>query len=550
MNDTAPGAIRTGPSRSSVRDPHPIDVEQESGTTRSGRSRAALIVFVAIVVAALPFYLRAGENRWFFFDEWDFLSTRDAGDLHDLFRPHNEHWSTLPILLYRAVWRFVGLHDYSAYQALTITLHLVAAVLLRTVMRRADVGPWMATIVSGAFVLFGAASENILWAFQIGFVGSLVFGIGQLILADHPGPFDRRDALGIVCGLAALMCSGVGVMLVVAVGMAALLKRGIRIAAVHTLPLAAAFGVWFWLIGGDAFNSSAGHRIDLAFIGTGFSHAFRDFSQGSVGALVLAALIVTGLVVTVRRAPASAVRILAVPVSMAISALLFLLISGLGRASAFGPSFAEQGRYTYLVIALFLPVVAVAADAFGRRSRWAFAAVTAILLLGVPGNVRAADDASRYITGSPELLLNVPHHEFARQVPRSFAPLPGRADELTVGWLLDALDDGRLPEPPAISERDRRAIALRLSLEPLRVGAQDDGRQCRFMTGPEDHVLEAGDRFGIAGAPVDVRLVENGEITSGELSYHPETSPAFEVLRGPIEVRVIPEAPGVSALCE
>lgn len=89
-----------------------------------------------------------------------------------------------------------GLREYWPYQLIVISLHLTVAVLLRVVMRRAGVGPWLATICAGVFVLFGPGEDNILWAFQIGFAGALVLGIVQLLLADHDGPFNRRDWAG------------------------------------------------------------------------------------------------------------------------------------------------------------------------------------------------------------------------------------------------------------------------------------------------------------------------------------------------------------------
>ncbi len=63
----------------------------------------------------------------------------------DLLRPHNEHISVLPILVYRALWHLFGLHSYDPYQLCVIALHLTAAVLLRAVMRRSGVNPWIAT---------------------------------------------------------------------------------------------------------------------------------------------------------------------------------------------------------------------------------------------------------------------------------------------------------------------------------------------------------------------------------------------------------------------
>jgi hypothetical protein len=62
-----------------------------------------------------------------------------------LFRPHNEHWVTLPVLWYRVLWQLFGLRTYDPYQLTTVILHVVAAALLRELMRRAGVGPWIAT---------------------------------------------------------------------------------------------------------------------------------------------------------------------------------------------------------------------------------------------------------------------------------------------------------------------------------------------------------------------------------------------------------------------
>ena len=60
---------------------------------------------------------------------------------------------------------------YRMYWAFIATVS--AAALLRAVMIRARVNPWVATLVASTFVLFGAGQQNIEWAFQIGFVGSV-----------------------------------------------------------------------------------------------------------------------------------------------------------------------------------------------------------------------------------------------------------------------------------------------------------------------------------------------------------------------------------------
>ena len=188
---------------------------------------------------------RSGRTQWFFADEWEFLSARGV-NVHDLLRPHYGHWVAVPIVAYRMLWQVVGLRSYLPYVGLAIALHCTAAALLWVLMCRAGVRPWTATAAASAFVLFGAGAQDILWAFQITFTAALVFGLVHLLLADHDGAFDRRDWIGLGAGLLGLMCSGVAVTMVVVVGVAALLRRSWRIAALHTVPLGVIYGVW-WL---------------------------------------------------------------------------------------------------------------------------------------------------------------------------------------------------------------------------------------------------------------------------------------------------------------
>ena len=187
----------------------------------------ALAAFVIVQLAAIPLLLSWGHKWWFWADDWDFLAARTGGNLGDLFRAHYQHWTTLPILAYRLLWWIFGIRTYVPYQLLVIVMHLAAAGLLRLVMRRAGVRPWFATLTAAVFVFFGAGAENILVAFQITFVGALVFGLAQLLLADHDGAANRRDWFALVAGFAGLMCSGVAIAMTVVVGIAMLLTAGL-----------------------------------------------------------------------------------------------------------------------------------------------------------------------------------------------------------------------------------------------------------------------------------------------------------------------------------
>ena len=71
--------------------------------------------FLAVAVVSIPLLLRLGHDRWFQFDDWDFLASRDGGNLAICWS-RTAHWSTLPIIAYRAEWYLFGLHSYVPYQ--------------------------------------------------------------------------------------------------------------------------------------------------------------------------------------------------------------------------------------------------------------------------------------------------------------------------------------------------------------------------------------------------------------------------------------------------
>ena len=128
-----------------------------------------------VLAAALPILLVVGRRKWFFWDEWDFLAQRGlhghglAEAVARLFRPHNEHWSTLPILVYRLLFALFGVRHYLPYQAVVVLVHLAVCLALWFIMVRAGASAWVATALGAVFALFGAGSQTSLWAFQIGF---------------------------------------------------------------------------------------------------------------------------------------------------------------------------------------------------------------------------------------------------------------------------------------------------------------------------------------------------------------------------------------------
>lgn len=491
---------------------------------RIADARVALVTFGVVEVASLPLLAFWGRRWWFWADDWDFLAARTGGNLGDLFRAHYQHWTTLPVVAYRLLWLAFGLRTYLPYQLLVIVAHLVAAALLRVVMRRAGVHGWVATLAAGVFVFFGSGAENILIAFQITFVGSLVFGLVQLLLADHDGPIDRRDWFGLLAGLAGLMCSGVAITMTIIVGLAMLLRRGPRVALLHTAPLAAAYAIWSGLrpksLGASVYRSQSLLQV-AKFVVIGFEAAFGRLAQVPGLGLALVALLIVGSVGAYRARGASALRSrLAVPAALLVGAVIFLLMTGVFRsgqpgpitnAIGVGPERARESRYVYIVAALALPALALAAEAVIRRWRLLAVPVVVLFLAGVPGNIRQLErytnqsivDRRRFRTA----VLEAPRLPLARVLPAALPPAPpSNFEGLTLGWLVRSLPSGRIPKPGYVS-------GTYIANQTLRLAFRDDIKfpqtaNCRRLHRP---------------TVMEFRLLQRVTLKSGEatISYLP-----------------------------
>ena len=467
--------------------------------------------------------------------------------VHDLLRAHYGHWIALPLLVYRALWWAVGLRSYLPYAGLAVASHLGTAVLLWVIMRRARVRPWTATVAASAFALFGAGAQDILWAFQIAFTGALLLGLVQLVRADHDGPLDRRDWLGLAAGTAALLCSGVAVTMVLVVGIATLLRRSWRVAAVHCLPLVVVYGAW-WLGASRGKYASAGSLGQiLRWCVTGAARTFGALGSVPGVGWLLAVVLVAGGVCAVRDNGARALRHdQAAPIAMLAGAAGFLVIAALDR-SGFGTAAARSGRYLHVLAALVLPAIAVAIDALYSRWRVVGVVALALLLVGMPGNVldarnytrkqRIVDDATRRI------MLTVPRDPLARTAPPDLRPEPNRAPTVTIRWLRSGVASGRVPSAGAPSSVDAATNRLRLSLMEL------DGRTehaCPPLRAPVVLHLAPGDRVGIGGRTV-VALLAGGRAISHPVPFglgmlNPSLRHTLVAVRS-LSVRIAPGAP-------
>ena len=508
----------------------------------------ALGAFVAyLVVSWWVLVFGVGSGVWFLRDDWKFLAGRDGGDLRDVFRPHDVHPAAIPVVVFRLMFNVFGLW-FTPYLVLLVTMHLGVVVLLRVVMRRAGVGPWVASAAAGALVLFGPGEQNIQWVFQINFVGSLLFGLGQLILADHGGRFGRRDVAGMLAGVAAVMCSGIGPVMVVAVGLATLARRGWRVALAHTAPAALTYVAWVLLANPASYDFG---RPALSVVWDWV----REGQVGTVEALghlwvvgaALAVVLVVGLLFVVSSTSWAELRgRVAIPGALLVCGPLLFVLTAQGRW-VFGLEQARSSRYLYIGAVCLLPALAVAGDAIARRWRPATAVVVVLFLVGVPGNVSAFGSGAivneRFFDAQRQTVLALPRTPEAEQVPRWVRPLPDpyNGEDLTIGWLLDVLDAGRLPAidavDPTVLARFPINLGLAQTMRPFPGGACETRSVSIVLS------LEKGDRLGIHSS-VNVATVVDGKKASPWVGFSPGSGQTLSVELPRLELRFAPLAAG------
>lgn len=518
-----------------------------SSTSRLARLRrrptgdlVALGLFLAYVVVALPaVLLRLGDYQWFMRDEWIFLS--DENDPGHWLTPLNAHWVTLPRIAYGALWQVVGVTRYWPYQGLAVTLHLTIAVLLWVVIRRARASAWLASAAAAILVLFGPGSQNMVWAFQITMTGAVVFGLGHLLLSDHDGRWDRRDTLGLLCGILGLMCSGVAVTMVAIVVLAVLIRRGPWLAVAHGAPPAAIY--LLWTVVQDPTTSSPFGRPTpaqaLGWVGDGLDATLASMAAGwRPLEVVYGIAIVAGMVVAWapwRRddLPEARAR-LAAPTALLVGAVVFFGITTWGRYSPDRGQLIESSRYLHVGAALLIPALAVGADALARRWRPLLPVFVVLLLLPIPSNLDGFDGTffgEAYNDQRLRILTTAPRFDFAREVPRDVQPVPDpfAGTGVTIGFLLDAVDDGRLvPSHHTITPTEENTFRIRLGLRQAPVPTGFHG--CEVLPAPHDVQLAEGDTFRLTSMVAVAMVDDAGEIVSNTVDLNPANGNGVEAV--------------------
>lgn len=228
---------------------------------RERLSRYAALVLLAVAMAtAAAVLLDYGSGLTFFQDSWEFLMNRRDPSAATLLDPHNEHIVLLPVLITQASLRLFGMSSMTPELVLLVALQLATAGLLFVYAQR-RLGPWPALFAATLLLFLGPAWQDLLWPFQVGFVGASAFGLAALLALENED--ERWDRAACALLAIAIAFSSLGIAFAVACAVHVFQRRGergLRRAYVIGLPLLLYLG-WYAGWGHDAENNFSAHNV-------------------------------------------------------------------------------------------------------------------------------------------------------------------------------------------------------------------------------------------------------------------------------------------------
>ena len=212
-----------------------------------------ILCLAGLVAASWTVLLVLESEVTFFGDEWAFLLDRTGRSVEVFLDPHNDHIALGPVSIYKPLLATFGMDSAFPFQVAATLVFLLSATLLFAYLRR-RVGDWPALLGSALILFLGASWIDLLWAFQIGFSGSIAAGLGALLALDR----DDRVGDRIACALlvVSICFSELGVPFVAGALVSVLLGGRPRIRRLYVAFVPVALYAIWWLGWGHTAESA------------------------------------------------------------------------------------------------------------------------------------------------------------------------------------------------------------------------------------------------------------------------------------------------------
>ena len=331
-----------------------------------------LITLAAVIT--LGAFLARGQ--WFFFDEWSLYLHRQL-NFNSLMSPHNGHWSVIPFSLDLILFRLFGFSTYTPYLLLVLLTNLIMCFVLCKALIMNQLGTFAAFLASALLIAPAVGFENLLWAFQLGYMSSMLFGTLAFLVASKAVELTTKDGMLIgLLTLASVASSGIGLVFGLSLGVFLIvLKREKYVIGLAIGIPAITYLVWFAFyreLGIQGGASSLAEIIKFAMYGV-INSVKNGFLLTNLSQSIFAVFITLLMVAIVTSRNKRAVFF---ALTYVLCGFLFYLLTGVSRAS-FGEEYAASYRYMHIFFIFFVPLFAVTLDAL--FTRWKPAALVAAL---------------------------------------------------------------------------------------------------------------------------------------------------------------------------
>lgn len=217
--------------------------------SRLGTPVLIALVWLTGISGALLLYW--GSKLTFLLDDWEFLLYRR--DFDSVFEPHGPHISVIPVLIYKGLLATAGMDSAFPFRVVSVGAFLVSCLLLFVHLSR-RVGQWPALAATAIVLFLGAGWEDLLWAFQIGYFGSMATGLGALLALERRGR--RSGVLAALLLTVSVLFSSLGIPFIAGAAVFVLLQPD-RWRRLYVVAVPAAVFVLWWLGWGHEAESTA-----------------------------------------------------------------------------------------------------------------------------------------------------------------------------------------------------------------------------------------------------------------------------------------------------
>lgn len=361
------------------------------------RKRPFVLLLGILMVLSAALMLHYRHRIGFMLDDWAFVIYRAEGNPGDYLDPHNEHISILPVAAYKLFLAIFGMGAATPLHVLSVLVFLLSVVALFFYLRLLAGEP--AAVIGCAVILFlGAAWEDLLWAFQLGFFLSMAGGLGGLVMLRREDSAGDRIACLFFC--VAMTSSSMGIPFMAGALVQILARRDRRLSRLWVVGIPLAIYALWWLGWGhtasngmsveNAINSPRhvfeAFRFSVAVM-TGTFRLSGDFGLRLTHLLAVALAAVTAFLLWRQRR---------LPRPLVVALAIALTFWGLTALNVIPGRDYSASRYQYPSAVFLLMILAGAVDGREVGRRW-LTALAAVAMLAIVVNVFALRDGYRYI---------------------------------------------------------------------------------------------------------------------------------------------------------